>query len=479
MQGFLNKQNVFISLLLGFALCSSLEAMAAASVTLQQVLEAAQSSSESVRSLQVSLRAAENEIRSRELELSPKLTADLSYGDDQRESTTKRGAVGSLSSSLSKLFASGTTVALSAGNEIDDYNNSVSKTVATWEAKVTQSLLRNSFGQATSLRRASDQAELQARRRDLQYRLQALLVTIEGLYWDFVLSSREEVVRVANLQRSELLETWTRKRLRLSAAESTDLMQVQALTSSRRLDLDKVRNQLQTSWAKIATALPGALPANATVDLDSLERDRNLAELLAAPARKSLAANVTPARLDALASRALANQSRNEAERVGETLRPALDVFVSHGRDGTQSAFGDAWGRAESANHTATKAGISFSMDLDGRLKDDRRIAAQLTSEARSLDAKLMERTSADDWRELLRTTDELKRQIRQARELADFQKRKLAAERTRYQLGRATAFELTAFEVDASEAELQVYRLLTDLRKTESRARLFTGEEG
>jgi len=83
------------------------------------------------------------------------------------------------------------------------------------------------------------------------------------------------------------------------------------------------------------------------------------------------------------------------------------------------------------------------------------------------------------EWSDLNRQVGSLRRQVESATRLADLQEKKIEAELRRFRLGRTTIFQLISFEVDASEARLQQHRLAVELRKTESRARLFTRDQG
>ncbi len=444
-------------------------------LSVEDVISLARQNSETLQANEKTIEAITSEISGRDLALSWRLDAEVADARDQRDTLTptQRFRTKLIDASLSKLFSTGTQLGLSVGSEVTDLGATGERNIGEWELKLSQSLWRDGFGRSTSLRREAERAELQSRTLTTLFQRQNLLVELESAYWDLALALREEEIRQGNIEKSEQVERWTRDRVRRSVAESADLLQAQALTSNRQLELISVRNRIESLRNRFRQLIPNQNPEAWKIDLKSMEVIRPLDSLLASSSGTSI-----PFRLDSLSSRFLAEQASAEASRVDENLQPKLDAYVSHGQNGRDERFGAAWDRARDPEFSSTRIGVLFSMDLDSGLKEDQRRAARLNAESRSLEARAQERLSIVGWSDLNREIDSLKKQAEEANRLADFQERKVAAERNRYRLGRTTVFQLITFEIDAANSKVELARILSNLRKAESRARVFTRQQ-
>jgi outer membrane protein TolC len=458
---------------------SQVFAQAASPKSLEEIIRLASEKSESFQAIDQSIKALEAEIRSRDLELSAFLTTDLHDTRDERLSLSNQTSIGHrqfFETTLEKPFSTGTNVSLLLGHQIADLaafgDNSH---VANWEVTVSQDLWQNAFGRATRLRRQSDSAEFKSRQFEAYGQKQQLLITLEKVYWDLALALKEEQIRIANFQRTESLDKYIRARVRKFAAESTDLLQVEALLSQRKLELLENRNRISELKNQIRQLIPVAEVENLQPDLASLESSRSPQSLLAlaAPATSS-----KPQSLSALSSFYKYNQAKAEAARTEDTLRPSLQAYVSHGRNGIEDSASRAWDRARTDDYTATTLGLRLSMELDSDLKTDRKRAAQLTAESRALEAKAESRKADLGWTDLERQIQSLKSRTEEAAKLSKFQMQKANEENRRYRQGRTTAFQAITFETDAATAELTLYQLFANLRKLESLARAFAYSE-
>lgn len=444
---------------------------------LEDLIALAQKKSETLLSIDRSIQSLEADIRSRDLDLSAQFSSEISQIRDHRESLTSSSRFEDSSFidvTLEKPFSTGTSISLNSGYTLSDTSTSATQNVTDWEIRLSQSLWRNAFGRGTDYRRRSDQAELKARRFEAEFQKQALVTNLEAIYWDLALSLREEEIRLANIRLSETLEKWTRDRVRRSAAESSDLLQVQALSSDRKLALITTRNRISELKNQLQQLIPDLDVENLKLDLKSLEFDRNLNTLLFKNSGSG-----TPVRLDSVSQNFLLAKSQAELEQVKDDLSPLLDAYVSYGQNGIDPRFSDSWQETSRGSHTDSQVGILFSIDLDQDLKEDRRMASRLQVESQSLQAQALSRASILEWTDLQRNISNLKAQAKEAKLLAQFQKRKSQEERRRYRLGRTTVFQTVAFEVDSATAELRLYQILADLRKSEARARSFFIAEG
>ncbi len=443
---------------------------------LDQLLDQAGRESEEIRSLGMSLEALGAEIRARDIDIAPSLTASLVQTQDQRATFNpgRRSLSRQLDLGVLQPFSTGTTVGLTAGYELASVADVGSRNLANWQFTLSQSLWRNFFGHATRVRREVDSAEKKRRQFELLLRRQQLLTRIETAYWDLALAEREMEIRQENLARSEQMQKWVGERIRHSAAEKTDGVQVRALVTTRQMELLDTKNTIEAAWNRLRQELPTIKVAAWKPRVQALETDRNPASLLAVDD----GVRATPKRIDALVSSYRGKETRAMADRERDALRPQLDFVLSYGRNGIESTFSNAWQQAFSNNSTFTQFGFQFAMQLGSDVRDGRLRAAELQADALELDAKRLGQASDVGWEDLNQRIRFQRQNIENSRKLAALQIQKTEEERKRYEQGRSTAFQTISFEIEAAQAKLEVYRQLAMLRIIESQSRQFTREK-
>ena len=475
----LNRSLGVFGLLLLMSFVAS--AAVAESVSVDDLIKMADGGAARFQALREEIGALEAEIRARERVLSPVASAELLYDRDSRDRTTsngtQQGTTGSLVSSLRQPFSTGTEVSLSAGQAVRGREEQEREnSVAEWELRLSQSLLRDSFGRATALRRRAEAAELQTRRHTLIGERQEIAIALEEGYWDFILAIREAQIREQTIQRSIELERWMRGRVSSFAAEEADLIQVQALLSERRLDLLITSRARAAARTKIQQIVPFSNPDGWKVNPELLSKERLLTDLLSGSSGRGIE---RPVQIAALAAAYRFDQVKAQSESVEEALLPDLTAFAGFGTNGVRDSFDDSWGRALNGDANALRVGLLFSVELDRPLKEQQRIAARLTADAARSRSRALTEESDILWTEIRAETKDLRSQIAEAGRLVDFQRKKVATERERFEQGKSTTFQLTTFEVDASESEIRLSRLYAALRKAEARARRFIAEDG
>ena len=436
---------------------------------LENIVAQAANKSETLKSLEASLESLESEIKARDLELSSRLSAELSAYKDKREvfgTIPREGTSGMFGLTLVKPFSSGTELLVTTDHTLlgkdDTYPE---RNTAEWQVQLSQSLWQNSFGHSTRLRYQAEEAELKSRKALLEFERQNFLIAVENAYWDLVLAEKELAIRKDNVKRSQTLEKWTSGRMRQFAAEKTDLLQVQALLAQRKLDLAIVENDLTNKQKNLEQLVPGLEYKSADFiaekmgDLSPNYKDQFKNKKL---------------RLDAYAQAQRAQQNSYEALRDEDSLRPDLSVFASYTSNGIAEKFDPAWDRAIEENHSQQKVGLTLTMLLYNDTKSQQKKAAAKAAEAAKYRSQALNRESENSWEELSRNFENIGEQIKVAKSLFDIQSQKLKAEQQRFQQGRTTTLQMTTFEIDAAESELRLYRLLSQQQKLASQFRLF-----
>ena len=445
-------------------------------LTVDQFLNLAVQETEDFQALDKSVKSLEYEIEARDLQLATNLKLNAFDINDRKDSFVN--SINRDTSSrvygvtLAKPFSTGTTVSLGAEYELaklDTVNDKLYR--ADWEFSLTKDLWKNGFGRSVTLRRQGDQLELENRKLNLLLQRQQLVNTLENLYWDYAYIQKERIIRQENLKRGEQILNWTNKRLRVSAARDTDMLQAQALLSSRKLELADIERLAVSHKNQMDQLIPSLANKNWVPDAAELEKDRVLQTLLVG---KNKGEN--PVLISSLATKYKAQQLQVQAESANDNLNPTLQLQLAHGQNGIRSDSQAAIDRASGNNKTdANRIGLIFSMDLDLGLMGKGRESAQLAAQAAALTSKRLDRTSQLSWTDLKAEMQFLNNSLQLSRDLYGYQKKNIESERRYFQQGRNTIFEFINFEIVASDAELRFFKVLNQMRKTEANARLFT----
>lgn len=471
---------LFIPILPSLALAQSLskEGPAPTTFSLEQLLKSAVESSEDLKSVELEIQATEAEIRARDLELSTRLQVEAAKEHERREilNPIVLNSQEIVEVQAQKLFSTGTSLAARLGGDLRTFQGDPPReeaASASWEVSLSQDLWRNAFGRSTRLRQEGDAEELKSRRLELLARKQTLLQNIETLYWDVAATQNEIRIANDNLRRSRQMASWVQDRTRRAAAERIDLLQAEALVANRQLQLQNLEDTLATTQLQLRQLLPNTTQWGAwQADQGTFQAHRNLESLLLAPGTSD------PRRLDLLASEANARAQKARAAQAEDLIRPNLDLQLLYGRNGLDREPSVALDELTSKNQDRTRVGLVFSMDLDREGARSQARAANLRAEASERRNLRLREDSRMAWTDLSREITSLKTRLDTAKKLATLQSQKAQAERTRYEQGRSTAFQAITFEVEAAEAQIQVSRLTSNLRKAEGRVRLFTRQD-
>ncbi len=451
---------------------------AAKASPLENFLSWAGHESEALRAVDQRILALQNEIESRDMVLSSQLLLTAEDFNNNREALTFARRLKSRTANVTLLqpLPTGTLFSLMAGQERALIEGRGLRYFADWEARITQSLWRDGFGRATSLRHEGEEQEHISRKAALLYEKNLLLIDLESIYWDLARYTEEEVIRKKSLESSRELLKWMRSRMKNLAAEKVDLLQVEALVSGRELDLISVQNQIATLRVRLLSFLPNLPTDNWAPDAALLDQTRSLNSLVSGV---SSAPGTPPQRWDTLSTVALVQQAETEAKKIREGLKPQFDVYVGYGQNGITNTYDSSWEHAGLNRYSGTRVGVTFSMPLNRKLVNKQVLAAQMGAEATRLQAESQKRSSLLTWKDLERQQLLVQAQSTEASRLAQFQIQKAIEERRRLKIGRSTLFQLVSFEVEAAESAARRLTFLAELRKVESQARLFTNERG
>lgn len=447
-------------------------------LSLDDFLKRAVQQSDQFKSIELSEKALAAEIGSRTANLFTQMTFETWNVTDRKDSyannVNRQNDARWTGITFDKLFSTGTLASLNASYEMAEQNTFMGSPLyrADWEVSLSQELWRNSFGRGTRLLQDSFQAELKSRQFDLLLQKQQLMSRFENFYWDLAFLYKQQEVQKLNIKRSEQILEWTRKRYNVSAALDTDVLQAQALLAIRKLDLADVENQIEKTWVALQDVMPESAAKSWQPDFNQLTLRRSLNELTLNPSAS------TPIRLETLILAYRQKQLQATYKSTTDEVRPSLALTFAHGRNGVRDNSGDAISRAGDDQTNYSAVGLVLTVDLDLDENNKRKDSVRFLAEANEALVKRVQRTNQLNWDDLKREVSSLQDQLMLATNLSNFQKTKSEKERRFYQQGRSTVFQAISFELDAAEAELRVYRILNQLRKTENQARFYGLDE-
>jgi len=442
------------------------------SLSLQEYLELAKTRSESLQAIDRDLQTLNLQKGAIYLSLSPELSGGFREIWDEKKTASvnarkleRAGDVG-----VQQKFITGTTLGVGGGYEAAKSGGSLAGKTHDWEwsATVSQSLLRDAFGYSTRLSTRSQILNLEVQTFDLQKRREHLFIHLEEVYWDRLLVQKEMKAREENLARSQKLLKWVKNRVSRQAADSTDLLQAQALLATRELEFQEAVDRQETLRKEIEKYFPEA-------NFSLADASFNLAR-----AKDSLMpgnASLRVLRRDLLVEKKRAEFLRSEFQREKNEALPNLDAVLSAGTNGVERTPGEAL--KKSFGNSIYEVGFRFSTNLNFSLLSDATKAARMALEAQELRLSSLERDSRISWSELWAQHARLDERIKIAQKLSQIQKEKSREEQKNYEKGKSTAFQAITFEQDASEAELMALRLVASLRKLEAQLRMFVKEDG
>ncbi|MBS1983185.1 MAG: TolC family protein [Bdellovibrionales bacterium] len=463
---------------LGLVAGAALSALPSRALTLSEYLDKVRQKNGLFESTTLSKQAAEARREQGDLVLSPYLTAQTAYFDDQSEPSLpgfqgNRTTARSFSLGVAKKLATGTGVSLNYEVKKSETFGLPAKVTEPWTSGLTfgfsQSLWRDAFGAGTRARRERESSTAVLEKLGQETQARQLLVTAEAAYWDAIYQKEEVKVRQESLQRSERLVDWTRRRLGNGIGDSSDLLQAQALTSTRRIQLLTAQDESLAATRKLADYVQVDNPA----ELESAHDDYTLVRDL-----KSFAGSDQPARIDAVMQSYEARVKKGAADEVHDALRPDLQLAGSVTANSREAGASDALSNSFETGKPTASVGLKFVMDLDRPAVDKVRAGLRADARGAELKAAQAQYESESAWKELTRRHQVLSERIRIMEDLVRTNQSKVKRENERLNIGRTTTFQVISFEQDQADAQVLLLKLKTEQRKLESQAKLFVPKD-
>ena len=462
-------KKIFAIIILGSSLAQAL--------SLEQYLDQARQKNPLFKAYEMSVEAAENKIQSAGLDLSPILTATYMKATDKSlpSQIAPERDMSQYSIGLAKKFITGTSVKLQG--DLYDFKNPGTAfpgfdlySTGALGVQVSQSLWKDSFGYATraKLQREKSAAQIEKTAAEIQRR--AYLIQMESDFWDYVVASEDVKLKKENFDRADKLQKWTANRVSNGISDKADLMNIKALTSLRQVQYQTALEDLKTAEVKIRENL-GLTADQATPIIDTkMSQERNYIKELSAK-KNILSLESEVARLESLTKQSV-------SEEVVDQLRPDLSVFGSYATTSYNRDRGDAISDATKDDHPKTSVGVQFSWVIENDSKSGLRESSLKDALASKYKAERKIKDSQNSWAELLRKYQVTQQNVKTLEDVAQFQRERSKVEQDKFLKGRTVTANVVTAETDAAEAEVNLLKAKSGLRKLEASSQLYFSEE-
>lgn len=426
-----------------------------------------------LKSFQYSLEAADARTKAAEIDLAPVITGSYVKSNDKSRpsqlGTEREAEVYTLG--VAKKFFTGTLVKLDA--QTGEFQNQGvlfpgfdQYSTGSVGITIQQSLWKDFFGGGTrtKISRLEKLAEVEKLSSELQSRL--ALYDVESNYWDFALAQEDYRLKKANLERAQKIDKWTANRVSNGISDRADLMNAKALMALREAQFIAAEEELKSQEVRLRDNLQ--LAENEPTP--KLNGDLGSARPYLINLIKMKNVEKIEARIASLEAEARALV----ADETVDTLRPDLSVFgnyttTSYDRD-HQQAISDM----TQDDYPKNAIGLNFTWVFEGTAKSATREAAKKDALASQLRADKKRSEGKNSWTELVRKYDVLKSSVLTLEKVANYQRERAKAEQDKLSKGRTVTANVVLAETDAAEAEINLLRTRSSLRKLEASSLFF-----
>lgn len=454
-------------------------------MNLKDYLAAVVEKNRSVKAYQVSQEVAQERRVAGDLELVPVLTGSVGYLNDKSpmgpfvQFGASRTTAKDLKLGFAKKFSTGTSISLSgAAAEVENegnFNNPMFGRFSYGSLTVglSQSLWKDSFGRATSLRRQRQEAVASAEVGKYDLQTKALLVNAEAAYWDYIYQSENLRIGRASLERARRIETWTRRRVNDGISDRADLLSAQALVAARQLQLVSAEDDLAAAKRKIRDYLELSDADNFPEISGDISGRRPLKSMIEGQGSKVLALEAYLASLNSKALSLVAKETE-------DGFRPDVTLSGAYGTNNFQPGknLTDTTSEWTDTSLPTWKVGLNVVYLFDTDVKSSASSVARKEALAAQLQSERSKLESESAWIELNRRYSEMSKRIDSAAQIAQLQTDAAKAQTDLFNKGRSITANVINAEEDAADAELSLTRLKSEQRKMEAQGRLFVAVE-
>lgn len=449
-------------------------------LTLEDYLSQVRSKNEGILATELSVKAKNLRQDEATLQFKPSFFLTGEYADDQRPTLAPsfqgtQTLRHTLRTGISQYFRTGTRASISYNyykTQINGLsgglvpNNKFFDIAPQFE--LTQSLWRNWLGAESKAAEEAQLAQVEAQRFTEIFNLKQLLTQAENAYWRLYVAQTTLKVQEQSLDRAKRLKDWNAERVRTNLVDESDLLQSEANYEARQIELQDTLTEVNVAQKEFNSIRQ----TDGEVNLEGTKgKDSSYILDVSLPSKMKMREDVRAA---------LANQkfAVANAELGRQRNKPNLELYGSYsinGRDPYQSA---ATEQAMTATRPYSIIGVRFTTPLDFGSMNDYKQAYNQEAKAAELSYKRRAYEVDREWEILVERFKNLKHRLKLAIKLEKVQDKKFQTERRRFQQGRTTTFQVTQFEQDLANTQIQRLRYERDLIVVYNQLKLYSGVE-
>ncbi len=467
------SKNLGVMPLLTFLIFSHAGLNSYAAMSIDEYLTMAQQKNPLLKSFKEAQSAAELKVKAVQLDLAPILTAGYLLSKDQSR-PSQMGTVREMTAqnvALAKKFSTGTQVKVEA--QTGQFENTGVQfpgfdkySTGLLGVSIQQSLWKDFFGSATRMKidRQEKVASLEKLASDLQFR--AALFEVESTFLDYAVAQEEFKIKKSNLERAQKIEKWTSNRVGNGISDRADLMNAKALVALREVQLLNATEELKTQEMKFRDQLHLAGDENTP----EIQLNLNVARPYLTDLMKSK--NVT--QIESLMAQQESEIKSVVAVETVDSLKPDLQVFGTYATTAYDRDYNQAISQITKTDYPKSSIGVNLTWIFETDAKSSLREAAQKEALASQLKAEKKSTVGRTAWEELVRKYSVLKNSTETLAKVSEYQRERARVEQDKLAKGRTVTSVVVTAESEAADAEINLLKIKSQLRKLETSSLLY-----
>jgi outer membrane protein TolC len=334
--------------------------------------------------------------------------------------------------------------------------------------EVQQPLWSNRFGRSYRMQEDALKLQSQAQQFDENAKTKQTTLMADTTYYRMSFAQDAYSISDKNLKTAEKILEFVQQKYAKNLYEKSDLLQAQALVTSRRLQLQNTKSEMIAASITFNN-LRGRGDSNVSENLEPLAKfDPN-----------GVVAIVSPTKRDELA--AIDQQLRASEisiELEGDKIDPELSAFAQYNLKGEKEKYADAARHVADPYRSRAVVGVTLSMALNRSLAsksvDALRLKKQALAEQRAEALTQFEKEVAS----LLENHRQGLMSFKIAKDLETIQRDRVQNQQKEFRNGRSTTYNMLLAEQDLNESELGRLQAAYSIKITEAQLALYKGGE-
>ena len=377
---------------------------------------------------------------------------------------TNKSDVVSLQSSISRQIPTGGRVSLgfNLGRNQSEFafsGNEVTTVTSDLSATLDQPLLRGRLENANNTNKQQADLQISIAEANLEQEARQTLFQVIRDYWELAYAEKELQIRKASLKLATLRLANTRQSVLGGAIPKSSITEVEQVIAQRNeaialADLAIVERSIALRLSSGLEIGPSFTVLSAKDQLTSTTRTFNETSIL------NLAEKFSP-ELITLSKQKEGSKLDVQVTKAG--MLPRLDLQVFAGPQGIDDNIGGSLSQTIQAKGYAAGGTLTFSMPLENTTAKYNKNSAELGLKRALISEKQIKLQLASSVIQAVARVRASRKQVDFSKRFIELAKKNIENEKSRFNLGRATNFDVLERQTELQEAELRRARSLAD----------------